>query len=148
MNMAGHEFKLNEENIIEEYITTKDNKHFVKRYSNQAIVDRLNNLLEDKELSPIKQLAGKSKYAYLILPIPTILYYEKRLRPLIKELEDDPKMTVELGERDDGYLEFKCWVDEKDFTTDWDVFLKHSKVNDELQEENEQLKQQLKELQE
>ena len=40
--MTGHEFKLSEENIIEEYITTKDNKHFVKRYSNQAIVDSLN----------------------------------------------------------------------------------------------------------
>ena len=98
---------------------------------------------KQKETTPLQQLVSKSVFAYLILPVPSMHYYEGILRPIIKDLKKGPDKTVKFGERDKGYIEIYASVGEKDYTTDWDVLMERAHEKEELEKENRLLKREV-----
>ena len=94
-------------------------------------------------MEDLHALLGKSVYAYLILPVPSIVYFKENLERLIDSLDGREDIEIEVSQRSKDYIELKVAVtpEGKNYTTDWDVLLERIKECQELKRENLQLKE-------
>ena len=93
-------------------------------------------------MDDLHKLLGKSVYACLILPAPSIPYYRRNLQNLVDSLEERDDVELEVKQTNEKYIEVKVAVTKpkEEYTTDWDILLERINECNQLRQENEQLK--------